>query len=184
MKTSNASVLIVPGYKGSGPDHWQSRWEAKLSAASRVQQRDWETPHLEEWTDSLARAVNTAEKPVVLIPHSLGVATVVRSVPKFETGKVIGAYMVSLPDVESIGNVPASLQQFGPLPTDPLPFPSRLIASRNDPYCAFARAEHFAHAWGAYFQDAGEAGHINDESGHGPWPEGLLSFARFMSHLG
>ncbi|MEP3278168.1 MAG: alpha/beta hydrolase [Stappiaceae bacterium] len=184
MKTSDASVLIVPGYKGSGPDHWQSRWEAKLSAAHRVEQKDWETPHLRDWIDTLVTAVNRAEKPVILVPHSLGVAAVIRAVSNFQTGKVVGAYMVGLPDVESITHVPAALQHFGPLPTDPLPFPSRLIASRNDPYCAFARAEHFAHAWGSHFQDAGEVGHINEESGHGPWPEGLLSFARFTSHLG
>jgi serine hydrolase len=36
MKTSDAEILFLPGYKGSGPDHWQSRWEAKLSTARRV----------------------------------------------------------------------------------------------------------------------------------------------------
>jgi hypothetical protein len=28
--------------------------------------------------------------------------------------------------------------------------------------------------------DAGESGHINAESGHGPWPEGIMVFAHFL----
>jgi predicted alpha/beta hydrolase family esterase len=31
--------------------------------------------------------------------------------------------------------------------------------------------------------DAGEAGHINADSGHGPWPEGTMVFAKFLSQL-
>jgi predicted alpha/beta hydrolase family esterase len=31
--------------------------------------------------------------------------------------------------------------------------------------------------------DAGESGHINSESGHGPWPEGSMVFAEFMTQL-
>ena len=64
---------------------------------------------------------------------------------------------------------------FGPYPREPLPFPSLTIASRNDPFCAFEVAEDIAAAWGSLFIDAGEAGHINADSGTGPgrkarWP--------------
>ena len=38
MKAADADILIIPGYKNSGPDHWQSRWQAKLSTARRVEQ--------------------------------------------------------------------------------------------------------------------------------------------------
>lgn len=36
---------------------------------------------------------------------------------------------------------------------------------------------------GALLLDAGEAGHINVESGYGPWPEGTLAFAHFIAKL-
>ena len=36
----------------------------------------------------------------------------------------------------------------------------------------------------ATLSDAGESGHINVESGHGPWPEGLLQFGQFLRKLG
>ena len=39
-------------------------------------------------------------------------------------------------------------------------------------------ARELAEAWGAEFVDAGDSGHLNSESGHGPWPDGLLRFAR------
>jgi predicted alpha/beta hydrolase family esterase len=38
-----ATVLILPGWQNSGPDHWQSRWEA-LYGYQRVQQHDWMRP--------------------------------------------------------------------------------------------------------------------------------------------
>ncbi|MFB2608362.1 alpha/beta hydrolase, partial [Rhizobium phaseoli] len=37
--------------------------------------------------------------------------------------------------------------------------------------------------WGSFLVDAGEAGHINADSGHGPWPEGTMVFAQFLSRL-
>jgi len=70
-----------------------------------------------------------------------------------------------------------------PIPRAPLPFPSVLIASSNDPYCQHERAGEFALSWGSAFIDAGEAGHINIESGHGPWPEGLMRLGWFLKNL-
>ncbi|MDQ2704188.1 MAG: alpha/beta hydrolase, partial [Pseudomonadota bacterium] len=78
---------------------------------------------------------------------------------------------------------PRHLMTFGPYPRDPLPFPSVVIASRNDPYGAFEVAEDNAAAWGSLFIDAGESGHLNADSGHGPWPEGSMTFAKFLSQL-
>ena len=44
MKTSEADILIVPGWLNSGPDHWQSRWERNLKTARRIEQDDWHAP--------------------------------------------------------------------------------------------------------------------------------------------
>ena len=41
MRTSDADILMVPGWNGSGPDHWQSRWERNLKTARRIEQDDW-----------------------------------------------------------------------------------------------------------------------------------------------
>ena len=182
MKVKDADILIVPGYTNSGPDHWQSRWESHLSTARRVIQAEWSKPVREDWTATVAAAVNEAEKPVVIVAHSLGVATVVQAVGDFRN-RIAGAFLVAPPDVANPSIRPKHLMTFGPYPCDPLPFPSVVIASRNDPYSAFEVAEDNAAAWGSLFIDAGERGHINAESGHGPWPEGSLTFAKFLSQL-
>jgi predicted alpha/beta hydrolase family esterase len=73
--------------------------------------------------------------------------------------------------------------KFANVPRARLPFPAVLAASRNDTYCTYLEAEEWAHAWGADFSDAGDSGHINTDSGHGPWPEGLMRFAGFLGKL-
>lgn len=182
MKAKDAEILIIPGYTNSGPAHWQSRWESRLSTARRVEQADWVKPVREEWTAAIAEAVNSAERPVVLVAHSLGVTAAVQATKDFRK-PVAGAFFVAPPDVANPEIRPRHLRTFGPYPREPLPFPSITVASRNDPFCAFATAEDIAAAWGSLFIDAGEAGHINADSGYGPWPEGSLVFARFLSRL-
>jgi uncharacterized protein len=65
----------------------------------------------------------------------------------------------------------------------PLPFTSLVVASRDAPRCAYARAEEFAATWGAGIVDAGESGHIDTAGGFGPWPEGLMRFAGFLKGI-
>ena len=182
MKVKDADILIVPGYQNSGPEHWQTRWEAKLSTARRVEQAAWSKPERGEWTQAAAKAVNEAERPVVLVAHSLGVATAVQALPLFAR-PVAGAFLVAPPDVANPEIRPKHLMTFGPYPRDPLPFPSIVVGSRNDPYSSFEAVEDIAGAWGSLMIDAGEAGHLNADSGYGPWPEGSMAFARFMSRL-
>ncbi|MCV3241496.1 RBBP9/YdeN family alpha/beta hydrolase [Mesorhizobium sp. ZC-5] len=182
MKVKDADILIVPGYTNSGPEHWQTRWQSKLSTARRVEQAEWSKPVREDWTTNIVEAVNAAERPVVLVAHSLGVPAMIHGIPEFRTS-VAGAFLVAPPDVANPDIRPRHLMTFGPYPRDPLPFPSITIASRNDPYCAFEVAEDIAAAWGSKFIDAGEAGHLNAEAGFGPWPEGSMTFAQFLSRL-
>jgi uncharacterized protein len=182
MKAADADILMVPGYENSGPEHWQTRWQQKLSSARRVKQRAWSKPERDEWVEAVAKAVNSAEKPVVLIAHSLGIPTAIHAIPLFKA-PVVGAFLVAPPDVANPAIRPKHLMTFGPYPRDPLPFPSILVGSRNDHYCSFDVADDLAAAWGSFFVDGGESGHLNTESGHGPWPEGTMVFAKFLSRL-
>lgn len=65
------------------------------------------------------------------------------------------------------------------MPGAPLPFRSIVVASTNDPFIAHARARQLANAWHADFVDTGPLGHINVDSGLGPWPAG----ERILRHL-
>jgi predicted alpha/beta hydrolase family esterase len=53
----------------------------------------------------------------------------------------------------------------------------------QEKYSAFEDSEALAKTLGAKLVDAGFSGHINSESGHGPWPEGLVQFAAFLKML-
>ncbi len=182
MKVRDADILIVPGYTDSGPEHWQTRWQSRLSTARRVIQSEWSKPVREDWTAVMAKAVNEAERPVVIIAHSLGVATAIQAIPQF-TRPVAGAFLVGTPDVANPAIRPKHLMTFGPYPRDPLPFPSIVVASSNDPFCALDVAEDLAATWGSVLIHAGDAGHINADSGYGPWPEGTMAFANFLTRL-
>ncbi len=183
VKTADADILIVPGFRNSGPDHWQSRWQARLKTARRVEQSDWNRPVARDWMLAVSNAIPPSGKPVIIVAHGLGVAATVLAVSMFPENRVKGAFFVSVPDVEDPGRMPFEEAGFAPIPRDPLPFPSALIASRNDPFCDYDKAEDLAYAWGSLIIDAGNAGHIDGQSGHGPWPEGLMRFGAFLTRL-
>lgn len=187
MKIRDADILIVPGYRNSEPDHWQSRWQAKMATARRVEQAEWTKPVRDDWVAGMRRAIAASTGNVVLVAHSLGVATAVHAIHgaanRALAAKVSGGFFVAPPDVTDPTIRPRHLMTFGPYPEDPLPFPAFVIASRTDHYSSFDKTEETAASWGALLVDAGDAGHINAQSGHGPWPEGLMVFARFMQRL-
>lgn len=172
-----ASILILPGLGNSGPDHWQTWLERRHPGARRVEQSDWDQPGRDAWVDALEAAVTAAAGPVVLVAHSLACSLVAHWAGRGPAGhasvdRVAGALLVAPSDVDSEAHTPPEVRCFAPVPLAPLPFRATLVASRNDPYVAFDRARFVAERWGAGFVDAGEQGHINVASGHGPWPEG------------
>lgn len=182
MRSTDVDILIVPGWGNSGPDHWQTRWQDKLSTARRVEQPDWEKPDRDIWVNNVIAAANAAPRPVVLLAHSIGVAAAVHAAGRLSPHRVIGAFLVAPPS-EAFASGEAALATFAPYPKERLPFPSVLVASRNDLICDFDAATILAVTWGARLADAGEAGHINTASGHGPWPEGIMRFAGFLKGL-
>jgi hypothetical protein len=193
MRSGDVDILIVPGYGDSGPDHWQSRWARNLRTASRVDMGDWLKPDRPAWVAAVHRAVAARVRPTVLVGHSLGVATIVHAAAALPQGIVAGAFLVGPADVgaaatwpepEEGGGWPSGIAEFAPVPMQPLPFPARLIASSDDPFCTIERAKAFAAAWGADLSIMAKAGHINTASGHGPWPDGLLTFGVFLKSLG
>lgn len=162
-------ILVVPGLHGSGPAHWQS-WIEPLLGAGRVEQADWSVPDLDRWAARVEQEVLRQQAPVFLVAHSFGClasAVAAQRVP----GRVAGALFVA----------PANPEKFGisaRMPTDRLDFPSVLAASRNDPWMSYAASRSWAARWDAELVDLGKAGHVNTDSGHGPWPDGLALFER------
>lgn len=174
------TVLLLPGWQNSGPDHWQSRWEA-LHGFTRVQQHDWMRPLRGDWMMQLEEAVLAAPHPVLLVAHSLGcMLTAAWAAHSRNTHRVAGALLVAPGDPER-EELRAVLKSWSPIVTQPLPFSSLLLGSQDDPYCSFTRAQQFAAAWGSRFIDYGHCGHINADSALGDWPDGLALLAQLKT---
>lgn len=183
MRVNEATILMLPGRGDAPPEHWQSRWQAKLSRARRVEHQDWRHPTRAAWVASTLRAIHGAEKPVVLVAHSLGGVAALWALPQLEPGAVAGLFLVAPPSEARIAAVAEIDDGFAPVPRQTLPCPAVLVASRNDPVADFGWSEALAASLGADLVDAGEAGHIDAEAGYGPWPEGLMRFGGFMRRL-
>lgn len=157
-----ATVLIVPGLHGSGPDHWQTWLETKLPDSVRVVQRDWSKPNISEWSARIRREIDRAPGEIRIVAHSFG-CLATAEVARTQRHRIKDALLVAPASPLKFGRVPPSLDQ-------ELGFPSLLVASRSDPWMGFAEAAFWAESWGSQLVDLGEAGHINVESGYGPWP--------------
>jgi predicted alpha/beta hydrolase family esterase len=173
-------VLVLPGWKNSGPAHWQTLWEDKFPEWQRVQQANWAQPQRAAWIAALDAAVAACRHPVVVVAHSLGCVTLAHWAQRHGARGVAAALLVAPADVERQG-VATSLKGFAPLPQATLPFPSLLIASDNDHACSAGRAAQLAQDWGSDFHLLQGAGHINADSGLGEWEEGQAHFADWLA---
>lgn len=175
-------VLVVPGWKNSGPSHWQTLWEDKFPEWRRVQQANWLHPQREHWIATLDQAIAACHRPVIVIAHSLGCITVAHQALR-QGGKGIAAAVLVAPADVQRSNVAASLCGFGPIPALPLPFPSLLVASDNDPACSAWRAAELAQQWRSDFALLPGAGHINADSGLGEWEAGQDLLANWLQRI-
>ena len=176
--------LIVPGFNNSGPTHWQSYWQRSFPDASRVVQRSWDRPIKSEWLEMLDRAVAGLNSDTILVSHSLGVVTTVLWLAKKAAegaipGVVKGAFLVAPADADVVDII----ENFAPMPTEKLQVPCCVVASENDPYMTFERADYFAKAWGASLCNVGRLGHINADSNLGEWEQGRALLADFEKML-
>jgi len=161
-------TIVVPGIDGSGPGHWQTLLEAGDPGATRLGPSSWTSPDLTDWVAALSAAVGRAEVAPVLVAHSLGALLVAHWAAK-SPARVAGALLVAVPD-PGAPSFPAAAATFRDPPRSPLPFPSIVVASTNDPYDPSHAARGYAAAWGSRYVDLGEAGHINPDAGYGSWP--------------
>ena len=177
------TILTVPGLGGSGPSHWQTLWEQSRPDTSRVELGMWNTPHRNSWVTKLDQAIRQAQAPVVLVAHSLGCLAVAwwaeLSGQPFGW-PVVGALLVAPADVDRPG-ARAELAGFRPTPSKPLPFPSIVVASSDDPWVDIDRAHSLAVGWGSHFVNAGAQGHLNAASGIGWWSEGQELLERVIA---
>ena len=180
----DTKVLVLPGWQGSGPKHWQMRWVAQ-HGYTVVEQDNWLRPRRGDWLARLDEVV--VDTPgegadIVLAAHSLGCIQVAAwAAVSRHTARIRGALLVAPGDVER-PDLREQIPGWAPIVRQRLPFAATLVGSRNDPYCAHPRAQDLARDWGARWVDLGDAGHINADSGLGDWLQGHTLLQELMGH--
>jgi uncharacterized protein len=165
-------LLIIPGLGDSGMDHWQNFWLNYFPNSTKVIQDNWNEPLLSDWLERLEVTLKTMQEPTVLVAHSLATILVAHWAKSYENPNIKGALLVAPADVNSPEHTPECIWNFAPIPLQPLPFPSIVVGSENDPYMTLERAQELANSWGSDFINIGRKGHINSEMKLGLWEEG------------
>jgi predicted alpha/beta hydrolase family esterase len=133
----------------------------------------WQTPRREIWGDALAQAVNGTDGRVILIGRGLAcylIAWFATAGSPDLVSKIVGALLVAPPDLLHMeSDIAAS---FGPVLDTLLPFPSIIVASRNDVRMRYEGAQFIAQVWGSDCIDGGEIGSAGAIADLGSWDHG------------
>ncbi len=170
-------VVIVHGYDGSGPGHWQ-RWLETELRQRRVPVTFPElpeplAPQKDVWVATLAEIVaQTQNDPVTFVCHSLGCWALDHLLAERGALGVHAALLVAPPSpfllfdpVESFLPPPRRRAAWAPLAERSL-----LVGSDDDAFTSVEELDEIAHALGVRCQVIPGAGHINTAAGYGPWP--------------
>ncbi|MEG0921261.1 MAG: alpha/beta hydrolase [Comamonas sp.] len=170
------TVLIVPGLRDHVEAHWQTLLAKELPNAVTVPPLEQDKLSCQARLNAIDRALAAIEGPVLIVAHSAGCMMVAHWAQR-STRPIMGALLAAPADVET--QMPAgyptkdqlAANGWAPIPRTRLPFPSILAASSNDPLTQLDRARRFAADWGSQLVELGPVGHLNPNSGHGPWPQ-------------
>ncbi|SAK84335.1 alpha/beta hydrolase [Caballeronia catudaia] len=169
------TILIVPGLRDHVAEHWQTLLQHKLSKAASVPPLEHDKLSCAARVAALDAALAKIDGPVILVAHSAGVMITVHWARQHDR-KIHGALLAAPADLET--PLPEGYPAFDaladngwhPIARKPLPFPSIVGASRNDPLASFERVRQMAQDWGSRLVDLGEVGHLNPAAGYGEWP--------------
>lgn len=170
-------IIIVHGYDGSGPGHWQ-HWLDETLRARGLDVRfpaltDPLAPAREIWVAELAALVRErGDREVTFVAHSLGCWAVDHYLKEHGSEGIRAALLVAPPSPFSLFE---PIQSFLPPPRDPAtwkPIAERtlVLGSDDDEYASDDEFESLASRIGAGFRLLPGKGHLNAVAGFGPFP--------------
>ena len=165
------TFLILHGWQGSGPDHWQTWLADRLRAAGETvaypDLPDPFEPRLEDWLAVIERA-----HADTVVCHSLACLLWLHHAAA--GGRPAERVLLVAPP--SPAGAPEELATFFPAPLDAgalagsAPDGVRLVCSDDDPYCPEGAAELYGRPLGVPVDLLPGRGHLNPDAGLGPWP--------------
>ena len=176
-------VVIVPGWHGAEPEHWQSWLTDQLRADGREvrvpQLPDVEKPKLDEWLAALGDALaGLPEGQFDVVAHSLGAVLWLHHVSRISVSRIADAphparvALVAPPSPHT--SIPEIAGFFPPpLDVDVVRHASEgtvLVAGDVDPYIPEGIADAYARPLKIATTVIPGGGHLNVDSGYGPWP--------------
>jgi predicted alpha/beta hydrolase family esterase len=176
--TRSVPTVIVHGWQGSGPDHWQSWLANQLRDAGREVRYpdlpDADTPQLQPWLDALRATLDgLPDDGFDVVAHSLGAVLWLHHVASPNDAPRAARVALVAPPSPNTGLV--EIAEFFPPPLDidvvrHAADGTVLVGSDNDEYTP----EGFGAAYGLPLKIATTiiegGGHLNDKSGYGAWP--------------
>jgi uncharacterized protein len=174
-----ATVLIVPGLRDHVAEHWQTLLASRLERVRTVAPMGRQDLDCAARVRAIEQAACAIDGPLIVVAHSGGVIMVAHWAQSTRRRGILGALLAAPPDFER--PMPAGfptledLSNSGwlPVPRNPLPFPSIVAASGNDPLAQYSRVAALAEDWRSRLVDLGDVGHLNPASGFGEWPRAV-----------
>lgn len=172
-------IVVVHGYDGSGPGHWQHWLTEELSARGAPvrfpQFTDPQAPVCDVWVRELAQVIAESRAPVTLVAHSLGCWAVDHYVARHGAEKLRAALLVAPPSPYSLFE---PIQSFLPPPRSATAWASLaprtlVVGSDDDDYAGPEEFTELAETLGVKVQIFPGTGHLNAAAGFGPWPFAL-----------
>jgi predicted alpha/beta hydrolase family esterase len=163
--------LILHGYQGNSPEHWQ-RWLARRLAAdghdvAYPDLPDADRPQLEAWLEALAGERRRGD---IVVCHSL--ACVLWLHHRARGGPPARRALLVAPPCPDAG-IP-EIAGFFPVPRTPaLAEGAELVCSDADPYCPVGAPTYYGAPLAVPCAVVERGGHLNVDAGFGPWPTAL-----------
>ena len=173
-----ASYLILHGYEGSGPDHWQTWLADRLrrgeDTVAYPELPSPYAPNLQAWRTALEQQLRELPGKPVVVCHSLACLLWLHhsAQPVLEGGLAERVLLVAPP---SNAGAPREILNFFPVPLERERVAvaagvTRLVCAPDDPYCPEGAVREYGEPLGLECDVLDGAAHINPDSGYGQWP--------------
>ena len=174
--------LVLAGFQDSGRLHWQTIWAQGDPSYCKLAHDRWDAPDREAWVRDLEAAMPSIGPDTVIVAHSLGCLLTAFWAASGTSHRVKGAFLVAPPNPSRPDSSPA-ITGFRDPPRKPLPFPSLVIGSDDDPCATQDFMAGLARDWGSRFVPVSGVKHIGTMSRVGKWPAGKALLDEFIAGL-